>query len=174
MADDGASPEEQLLFACRSDNLDLFTTLTSTSDTQLNVNTTDSIGRTPLHLAVMYQSTDVLPQLLEEEVDVDLQESKEGDTPLHSACRLGEEEDEERRNWIVDQLLSSGADPRVRNHSNQKPVDVLVGAAKERPLGQELYRMLREAEAQAGFSQKGDIVDEDDDESDGGTPSDDD
>ena len=34
------------------------------------------------------------------EVDVDLQEKKEGDTPLHLACRLEGEEDEERRNWI--------------------------------------------------------------------------
>lgn len=92
--------EEQLLFASRTDNLDLFTTLVSTPSTQLNVNTTDSFGRTPLHLAVMYQSTDVLPVLLEEEVDVDLQERKEGDTPLHLACRLEGEEDEERRNWI--------------------------------------------------------------------------
>ena len=34
--------------------------------------------------------------------------------------------------------------------------------------------MLRDAEAQAGFAQKGDVVDEDEEDSDGGPPSDDD
>ena len=55
---------------------------------------------TPLHICILYQSTEVLPELLEEEVDVDLQEKSKGDTPLHVACRIEGEEDEETRNWI--------------------------------------------------------------------------
>lgn len=92
--------EEQLLFACRSDNLELLQSLVADHQ-QLNVNATNSSGSTPLHLAVKFLSTDVLPELLEEEVDVDLREkSREGDTPLHLACRMDKEDDEETRNWV--------------------------------------------------------------------------
>lgn len=54
-------------------------------------------------------------------------------------------------------------------------MDVLVGAARHTERGQELYKLLRQAEAQAGFAGKGDIVDADaDDGEDDGPPSDDD
>lgn len=55
---------------------------------------------TALHNCVLYQSTDVLSELLEEEVDVDLREKSKGDTPLHVACRIEGEENEDIRNWI--------------------------------------------------------------------------
>ncbi|CAO1629714.1 unnamed protein product [Parajaminaea phylloscopi] len=174
MADDGASPEEQLLFAARTDNLELFQSLVEATSQKVDVNITDSFGLTPLHLAVKYQSTDVLPDLLEEEVDVDPQERQDGDTPLHLAARIHAADDEETRNWIVEQLLEAGADARVRNNHGEKPVDVLVGAARDTPAGQELYRLLRQSEAQSGLAQRGDIAhDDDDDDDDDGPPSDD-
>lgn len=74
----------------------------------------------------------------------------------------------------VEQLLSAGADPRIRNSSNKKPVELLVGAARQTEFGEVLYQMLRKAEAQMGFTQRGDVVDQDDDdEGSDGTPSDD-
>lgn len=55
---------------------------------------------TPLHICVLYQSTEVLPLLLEEEVDVDLREKGKGDTPLHVAMRIEDSDNEEMRNWL--------------------------------------------------------------------------
>lgn len=40
-----------------------------------------------------------------EKTDVDLQEKRDGDTPLHLAVRL---DHEEARNWVVRTLLESG------------------------------------------------------------------
>lgn len=51
-----------------------------------------------------------LPQLLldYEKTDVDLQEKRDGDTPLHLAVRI---DNEEARNWTVRTLLESGRYP---------------------------------------------------------------
>lgn len=95
-------PEEQLLFAARTDNLELFKSIVDPAKlgSKVDVNTTDAFGLSPLHLAVKYQSTEVLPELLEEEVDMDPQERQDGDTPLHLAVRIRGQEEEETRNWI--------------------------------------------------------------------------
>lgn len=52
------------------------------------------------------------PQLLleYEKTDVDLQEKRDGDTPLHLAVRI---EHEEARKWVVRTLLESGEGARV-------------------------------------------------------------
>lgn len=62
-----------------------------------DVNARDGAGNTPLLLACANGSVNVLELLLEQEVDVDAQNSLTGNTPLHEACLL---EDEEVRNWI--------------------------------------------------------------------------
>ena len=73
----------------------------------------------------------------------------------------------------VEQLMEAGADARTRNNHGEKPVDVLVGAARQTEAGQALYKMLRQAEAQVAFASK-DIVDDDDEaEDDDDGPSDD-
>jgi hypothetical protein len=59
----------------------------------------------------------------------------------------------------VEQLLSAGADPKIRNSANEKPEDLLLGSAKESEKGQEVRRMLRDAEAESTFASKGDVVD---------------
>lgn len=122
--------EEQLLFAARTDNLELFQTLvqsssSSSSKQTVDVNVTDAFGLTPLHLAVKYQSTEVLPELLEEEVDVDPQERQNGDTPLHLAARLHDADDEETRNWIGEFLLpsSSSSSSAPENQRYQQHAD---------------------------------------------------
>lgn len=74
------------------------------------------------------------------------------------------------RKFAVEQLLEAGADAKVRNRHNEKPVDVLVGAARDTAAGQKLYQVLRQFEAQTGFAQRGDIVGEDDEEDDDNDP----
>lgn len=60
---------------------------------------------------------------------------------------------------LVEQLLSAGADPKIKNSANEKPEDLLLGPARETEFGQSLRQMLREAEAQQTFAAKGDVVD---------------
>ncbi|KAE8224523.1 hypothetical protein CF319_g2588 [Tilletia indica] len=165
--DEGAKPNQRLLFAARTDNLEMLQEVLAMPAGSFDVNFVDGLGNTALHYAAASGSTSVLPALLEEEVDVDLQNKLEGNTPLHEALRI---EDEEERAWVVNQLLEAGADPRIPNKEGDKPADV-VSASK--PAGQKLRETLRQAEATAGIDM-GDIAQDDDDDDDDGPPSDED
>ncbi|CAD6918655.1 unnamed protein product [Tilletia controversa] len=167
MADEeGANPNQRLLYAARTDNLEMLQEVLALPAGSVDVNFVDGLGNTALHYAAASGSTSVLPALLEEEVDVDMQNKLEGNTPLHEALRI---EDEEERAWVVDQLLEAGADPRTPNKEGDKPADVVSAST---PAGAKLRETLRQAEATAGIDM-GDIAQDDDDEDDG-PPSDDD
>ncbi|KAK0533323.1 hypothetical protein OC842_002994 [Tilletia horrida] len=169
MADEeGANPNQRLLFAARTDNLEMLQEVLALPAGAFDVNFADGLGNTALHYAAASASTSVLPALLEEEVDVDLQNKLEGNTPLHEALRI---EDEDERAWIVDQLLEAGADPRIPNKEGDKPADCVSAAT---PAGQKLRDTLRHAEATAGIAISDVAQDDDDDEADDGPPSDDD
>ena len=64
----------------------------------------DGLGNTALHYAASSASIDVLPELLELEVDVDLHNRTTGNTPLHAALEV---ENEEARNWIGERSLTA-------------------------------------------------------------------
>ncbi|KAL9931988.1 hypothetical protein V8E36_009049 [Tilletia maclaganii] len=168
MADEeGANPNQQLLFAARTDNLEMLQEVLAKPAGTVDVNFADGLGNTALHYAAASGSTSVLPVLLEEEVDVDLQNKLEGNTPLHEALRIV---DEEERAWVVEQLLEAGADPRVVNKDGDKPADAVSAST---PAGQALKQKLRQAEATAGIDMR-DVVQDDDDDVDDGPPSDED
>ncbi|KAK0549190.1 hypothetical protein OC846_001709 [Tilletia horrida] len=164
--DEGANPNQQLLFAARTDNLELLQEVLSGG--AVDVNFADGLGNTALHYAAASASTSVLPALLEEEVDVDLTNKLEGNTPLHEAVLRIEDEDE--RAWVVEQLLEAGADPRIVNKDGDKPSDAVRSSGEGS--GSKLKEMLRRAEALAGIDM-GDVANDDDDEDDG-PPSDED
>ena len=129
--DDGASPRELLLEACRRNNTSLLQDVLSSfkprnsSSTNTNAaanaiakflnTTTDALGASALHVAAQYGSYEVLDVLLDQEgVEIDLQEGREGDTCLHKAVRFANsrgsgEEDGVR---VVEILLDAGCDPR--------------------------------------------------------------
>ena len=90
--DDGASPKETLIEACRRNNTSLLTSLLSPSDPAKTAHflntTTDALGQSALHIAAQYGSYDVLDLLLDQEgVEIDHPEPREGDTCLHKAVR---------------------------------------------------------------------------------------
>ena len=147
--------DKLLIHAARTDNLSLFTSVTEAEPAvPYDINYADGIGSTALHYACAQASTQVLGAILEEEVDVDMRSRLEGNTPLHEACRV---EHEEARNWIgaslltVSELLSAGADPRVRNDAGLIPAATVVGQRAQTPLGKELLDMLMTSQGQAAL-----------------------
>lgn len=99
MADDArATADKQLIHAARTDNVDLFNSVVNADPpVPYDINYTDGVGNTALHYAVENVSIHVLDLILDEEVDVDARNRLEGDTPLHLACRIS---NEEARNYV--------------------------------------------------------------------------
>ena len=97
----------------------LHTSLTSCSSTFLV--SSDAIARSCR--SVKSPSPEVLELLLDDErTDVDSANKLDGDTPLHLAVKLS---DEQARSWTVKALLEAGADPSIRNKYRDKAVDLL-------------------------------------------------
>ena len=73
---------------------------------RFDANHTDGLGNNALHYAASHQSTQVLPEILNLEIDVDYQNRLEANTPLHEATKVDVPEGdaaaevEEIRNWI--------------------------------------------------------------------------
>ncbi|GAM84805.1 hypothetical protein ANO11243_028060 [Dothideomycetidae sp. 11243] len=172
MADEeGASPRELLLESCRRNNTDLLHELLSSIGSASKIahflNTAkDGLGCGGLHIAAQYGSYEVLDILLDQEgVEIDLTESREGDTCLHKGVRYVNSLD--RAEWkegerVVEILIDAGCDPRIRNKAKLRPFELTD------PRNTELRSMLRKAEF--AMLAGDDVVQEDSD--DGGPPSD--
>ncbi|KAI9849437.1 MAG: hypothetical protein M1837_004057 [Sclerophora amabilis] len=184
--DDGATPRELLMEACRRNNLELLQELlknvsqskTRTSSAEEYVaellnNAVDGIGNHCLHVAATYGSwferaDETLDMLLDQEgLEVDPLDRLEGDTPLHKSVRYVNElskSDWETGKSIVELLIDAGADPRFRNKAKLKPMDLVDPANKE------LRAILQKAEF--AITAGNDIVDEDEDDIPTGSASD--
>jgi ankyrin repeat protein len=111
---------EELLFAsCRQHNVDLlheaFSHLTPPEAIGEFINVSlDPLGNTALHVASARGSLECLDVLLDQEgVEVDPRNRMDGDTPLHCAAKLSQEEGyEEEAKETIEMLLEAGADPR--------------------------------------------------------------
>ncbi|KAI9750066.1 MAG: hypothetical protein M4579_006618 [Chaenotheca gracillima] len=180
--DQGASPRELLMEACRRNNTELLqellkdTTRNSSSTgssaeddiAQLLNDSADGIGNNCLHIAAAYGNYEVLDMLLDQEgLEVDPLDRLEGDTPLHKSVRWVNELS--RKDWegarsLVDLLLDAGADPRIRNKAKLKAMDLVDPANKD----------LRSALQKAEFTMNAgnDVVDEDEDDGPTGSASD--
>ncbi|KIK94426.1 hypothetical protein PAXRUDRAFT_12047 [Paxillus rubicundulus Ve08.2h10] len=73
-----------------------------------DINCTDVLGNTPLHLAVSSGSIENVNLLIESEAGCDVDpQNFQGDTPLHLAVQI---QDTEIRRGIVEALVDAGAD----------------------------------------------------------------
>ncbi|SJX63610.1 uncharacterized protein SRS1_14362 [Sporisorium reilianum f. sp. reilianum] len=171
---------KRLLHAARTDDLELLQEIISSG--AFDANHSDGVGRNALHYAASSQSTQVLPEILNLEIDVDYQDRTNADTPLHAAVNVdipdGEagKEVEEIRNWIVNELLEAGADPTIPNKDGDLPADLLAYGTKSRSeLGQELVARLKRGQAEMNVNASDiandDDVADDDGEGSEGTPS---
>ncbi|KAF2634877.1 ankyrin repeat domain-containing protein [Massarina eburnea CBS 473.64] len=183
MADQGASPSELVLEACRRNNTSLLEEVIAdltaeakkagkeadehVADT-LN-KTADGVGNGCLHVAATYGSYEILDHLLDQEgLEIDEVDRMEADTPLHKAVRyvnsLDKAEWESSGHPIVDILLDAGCDPRIRNKAKLKPVELAD------PRNTVLRSMLQKGEF--AMNAGGDVVEEDDDDGPTGSASD--
>lgn len=175
MADeDGASPRELILEACRRNNTTLLEeTLADLAKGAKKIGkkekdyvaetlnkAADGVGNGCLHVAATYGAYDVLDIILDQEgVEIDNIDRMEHDTPLHKAVRyvntLNKSDWESAGHPIVDILLDAGCDPRIRNKAKLKPLELVD------PRNTVLRAELQKAEyaLQAG----GDVVADDDD-----------
>ncbi|KAI9817716.1 MAG: hypothetical protein M1826_001472 [Phylliscum demangeonii] len=156
-SDEGASSRELVLEASRRNNADLLQqvindahrsqpTSAAAADQVADVinEARDGIGNRCLHLAVTNGCYDVLDLLLDQAgVEVDPLDRLEKETPLHKAVRYVSALPRERwteGNEVVEILLDAGADPRMRNKSKDKPIQLVD------PANLELKGMLEKAE----------------------------
>lgn len=133
MATEGASFGEQLLEASRRNNVDLLNSIFEsvendpTKIAELVNSSTDPFGNTALHLCCKSGSWEVLDILLDQtDIEVDPKNKVDGDTPLHVTVRYAQDEPE-HGTFIARNLVEVGADPRLRNKHNQKPIDLAHG-----------------------------------------------
>jgi len=155
MASDGASNNERLLAAARTDNEDLLMEVFDESEERpFDINYQDGLGNTALHIAVENTSSDVLEHILaHENCDVDPINKLDKVTPLHLAVTI---EDAELRKNFVESLLDAGADFTIRNKYGDTAQDLV------KPDDTAVLDLFRQAQAQASIS-RDDIASDDDD-----------
>ncbi|KAF8204115.1 ankyrin repeat-containing domain protein [Pholiota molesta] len=137
----GASINERFLAAVRADNENMVRELVE--DKTLDINCTDGVGNTPLHIAVIYAAFDSIEHILaHEECDVDPINRMEKATPLHYVNQI---EDADLRAHIFESLLDAGADYTIRNKNGNTAIDLLPDDGILQPI-------LRKYQAQASVS----------------------
>ncbi|RYP26398.1 hypothetical protein DL767_008060 [Monosporascus sp. MG133] len=138
MADDheheGASVKEQLIEACRRNNVDLLSEIISNckSDDEISDllnNTTTVMGNHLYHEAAAQGNYEVIDMLLDQpNFECDPINRAEGDTPLHSAIRWINSEPPAQRefgNALVEMMLEAGSSTRVRNKAKLTPYQLV-------------------------------------------------
>ncbi|KAL9599372.1 MAG: hypothetical protein Q9219_003905 [cf. Caloplaca sp. 3 TL-2023] len=149
MSDEGASPRELVLEACRRNNTNLLSEVLSSIPSPEKIadllnNAKDGIGNHCLHIAASYGSYEVLDLLLDQEdLEVDPLDRLDRDTPLHKSVRYINSlphPDRPAAHSLAELLIDAGADPRIRNKARLKAVELVD------PSDEELRDILQRAE----------------------------
>ncbi|KAI0118341.1 ankyrin repeat protein [Nemania sp. FL0031] len=136
MADafEGASVKEQLIEACRRNNVDLLTEIIQNCKNDEEIsnlmnNTTTVMGNHLYHEAALQGHYEVIDMLLDQpEFECDPINRAEGDTPLHSAIRWINNEPPAQRefgNALVGMMLEAGSSTRVKNKAKLTPYQLV-------------------------------------------------
>ncbi|KAI1485532.1 ankyrin repeat protein [Biscogniauxia mediterranea] len=138
MADDheheGASVKEQLIEACRRNNVDLLSEIISNckNDDEISDllnNTTTVMGNHLYHEAALQGNYEVIDMLLDQpNFECDPLARTNGDTPLHSAIRWINSEPPAQRefgNALVEMMLEAGSSTRVKNKAKLTPYQLV-------------------------------------------------
>lgn len=142
---EGASIEEQLIEACRRDNVELLTELLEDKEdseiTRLLNQTTTVMGNHLYHEAASRGNYDIIDHLLDQpDFECDPINRQEGDTPLHSAIRWLNAEPPAQRPFghhLIDMMLEAGSNPRIKNKGG------LTAAQLVDPRNQELRDLIQ-------------------------------
>lgn len=131
---EGASKKEQLIEACRRNNVDLLAEIIEESSseeeiTRLLNDTTTVLGNHLYHEAALQGNYEVIDMLLDQPgFECDPVNRREGDTPLHSAIRWINSEPTAQRpfgNSLVDMMLEAGSNTRVKNKGGLTPYQLV-------------------------------------------------
>ncbi|KAI1420829.1 ankyrin repeat protein [Xylaria sp. FL1777] len=136
MADtfEGASVGEQLIEACRRNNVDLLTEIIQNCKDDKEIssilnNTTTVMGNYLYHEAALQGNYEVIDMLLDQpEFECDPVNRADGDTPLHSAIRWINSEPPAQRefgNALVEMMLEAGSSTRVKNKAKLTPYQLV-------------------------------------------------
>ncbi|KAI0405504.1 ankyrin repeat protein [Xylaria palmicola] len=136
MADafEGASVKEQLVEACRRNNVDLLTEIIKDCKNDAEIshllnNTTTVMGNHLYHEAALQGNYEIIDMLLDQpEFECDPITRVEGDTPLHSAIRWINSEPPAQRefgNALVEMMLEAGSSTRVKNKAKLTPYQLV-------------------------------------------------
>ncbi|EAW23133.1 ankyrin repeat-containing protein ANK1 [Aspergillus fischeri NRRL 181] len=133
MAEEGASPRELVVEACRRDQPHLIEQVMETMSDKSNEevaeffnSVTDALGNHALHICAMYGSYDTMDFLFDiQYFECDPLTRLDKDTPLHSAVRFANEKDPELGLEMIKMMCEAGCDPRVRNKHGQKPIELV-------------------------------------------------
>ncbi|OJK02888.1 ankyrin repeat-containing protein ANK1 [Aspergillus brunneoviolaceus CBS 621.78] len=133
MADEGASPRELVVEACRRDQphlieqvLEGMTDKSNEEVAEFFNGVTDSMGNHALHICASYGSYDTMDTLFDiQYFECDPLTRLDKDTPLHVAVRYANEKDAELGLEMVRMMCDAGCDPRVRNKHGQKPTELV-------------------------------------------------
>ncbi|CAI7614468.1 unnamed protein product [Penicillium glandicola] len=133
MADEGASPRELIVEACRRDQPHLIEQVLNEMEEKTNEQVaqffnevTDSMGNHALHICAQYGSYDTMDALFDIQFfECDPLTRLDKDTPLHIAVRYANEKDAELGEAMIKMMCEAGCDPRVRNKHGQKPAELV-------------------------------------------------
>ncbi|KIV79248.1 hypothetical protein PV11_06817 [Exophiala sideris] len=140
MADvDGASPKEQVLEACRRDNVELFhevvNILKDKSKEEIADffnSTTDTMGNHLLHVCANYGAYDVMNELLDVEyLECDPLTRRDKETPIHCAVKYANEREVELGEAMAKMLIEAGGDPRLKDGHGRKPAAICTPRTEE-------------------------------------------
>ncbi|KAL1965375.1 hypothetical protein VTN77DRAFT_5812 [Rasamsonia byssochlamydoides] len=140
MADDeGATPRELVVEACRRDQPHLIEQVLESMSEKSNEevaeffnNVKDALGNYALHICAMYGSYDVMDALFDiQYFECDPLTRVDQETPLHLAVRFANEKDADLGLEMIKMMCEAGCDPRVRNKHGQKPADLVYAEHKE-------------------------------------------
>ncbi|KAJ5208238.1 hypothetical protein N7449_002617 [Penicillium cf. viridicatum] len=133
MADEGASPRELVVEACRRDQPHLIEQVLNDMEEKTNEQVahffnelTDSMGNHALHICAQYGSYDTMDALFDIQFfECDPLTRLDKDTPLHIAVRYANDKDAELGEAMIKMMCEAGCDPRVRNKHGQKPAELV-------------------------------------------------
>ncbi|KAJ5385231.1 hypothetical protein N7517_003142 [Penicillium concentricum] len=170
MADEGASPRELVVEACRRDQPHLIEQVLNDMEEKSNEQVaqffnevTDSMGNHALHICAQYGSYDTMDALFDIQFfECDPLTRLDKDTPLHIAVRYANEKDAELGEAMIKMMCEAGCDPRVRNKHGQKPAELVFNNNEIKKTLQQTEYIMAE-----GIQNTGDGAD-----SDGGEASD--
>ncbi|GAN01375.1 ankyrin [Mucor ambiguus] len=156
--DQGAPANELMLSLCRNDQEEELEALLGEGN--CDVSFTDGAGNTAAHYAAKAGSIGCLEVLVNhDDIDLDIKNTLEGQTPLHIAVQHADQ-DHEMALAMVELLLAGGADPKIADRRKLTPIMMV------NPKYQDIKEKLDEASVAIDLDDS-DIANDDDVDDDG-------